>query len=275
MKTVLITGHKGFIGKNMTKEFCRLEWLVKTFDIKDSPTARPKDLNLDGIDLVIHLGAISSTTEKDVQKLMDLNLSWSIELYERCLELGILMQFASSASVYGLNRARKIMTEEDICYPSNYYALSKYLFEQYALKRNSFGRPGGLQIFRYFNVYGPYEEHKGTQASPFTQFTKQAKETGEIKIFKGSEKIFRDFVHVDTVVSAHIMGEKKYSQYGQKIFNVGTGRPRSFLEVAKDIALHYNAKITEIPFPRDLMEHYQEYTHANTSNLDSLLSIYG
>lgn len=266
---ILVTGHKGFIGQNLCEAIHNEGWHLSTFDIVDNPTLRPKDLSYEGIDCVIHLGAISSTTETDVRKIMDQNLSWSIELLEECRDRGIHMQFASSASVYGNNRGERILSENDVCYPSSYYALSKYMFEQYALKRPYCASV--LQIFRYFNVYGPHEEHKGNQASPYTQFAKQAKETGVIKVFKGSEKIYRDFVHVDTVVAAHIRALKKIDVFSSGVYNVGSGYPRSFMDVAKDIALLYNAKIETIPFPEHLKSHYQYYTHADVSKLNSLL----
>lgn len=268
---VLVTGHKGFIGQNLCKALYEEGWHTTTFDIVDNPTLRPKDLDLEGVDCVMHLGAISSTTEKDVRKIMDQNLSWSIELYEECLARGIHMQFASSASVYGNNTGQRILGENDVCYPSSYYALSKYMFEQYAQKRMYGKNASVLQIFRYFNVYGPHEEHKGSQASPYTQFAKQAKETGVIKVFKGSEKIYRDFVHVDTVVSAHIQALKKIDCFSSGVYNVGSGNARSFLDIAKDVALLHNAKIEEIPFPDHLKEHYQYFTQANTQKLDQLI----
>lgn len=266
---VLVTGHKGFIGQNMCKAIQKEGWELATFDIADDPTVRPKDLNFDDVNCVIHLGAISSTTETDIRKIMDLNLSWSIEMLEECRERGIHMQFASSASVYGQNRNGRILGEEDVCYPANYYALSKYMFEQYALKRPNVAAV--LQIFRYFNVYGPHEEHKGTQASPYTQFAKQAKETGVIKVFKGSNLFTRDFVHVDTVIDAHLAGINRMNVFSGGIYNVGSGYSRSFLDVAKDIALLHNAEIKEIPFPDNLKEHYQYQTQANTKKLNSLL----
>jgi ADP-L-glycero-D-manno-heptose 6-epimerase len=269
---VLVTGHRGFIGQNLCKAIIEEGWELSTFDIIDNPTLRPKDIDFAGVNCVMHLGAISSTTEKDVRKIMDQNLSWSIELYEECIVRGIHMQFASSASVYGNNIGKRVLAEDDICYPSSYYALSKYMFEQYASKRPT--SDSILQIFRYFNVYGPYEEHKGSQASPYTQFAKQAKETGIIKIFKGSEMIYRDFVHVDTVVTAHIEGLKKIRQFSSGVYNIGSGNARSFLDVAKDIAFLYDAEITEIEFPEHLRKHYQYYTQADISKLKQLLSVY-
>jgi ADP-L-glycero-D-manno-heptose 6-epimerase len=266
---VLVTGHKGFIGQNMCKAIQKEGWKLATFDISDDPNVRPKDLNFDDVNCVVHLGAISSTTETDIRKIMDLNLSWSIEMLEECRERGVNMQFASSASVYGQNRNARILNEEDICYPANYYALSKYMFEKYALKRPQVA--AALQIFRYFNVYGPHEEHKGSQASPYTQFAKQAKETGVIKVFKGSDKFTRDFVHVDTVVDAHLAGINRMDLFSGGVYNVGSGYSRSFLDVAKDISLLHNAEIKEIPFPDNLKEHYQYHTQANIKKLNSLL----
>jgi len=268
---VLVTGHKGFIGQNLCKAIHEEGWDLTTFDIIDNPSLRPKDLDFTDVDVVVHLGAISSTTETDIRKIMDLNLSWSIEMFEECKSRNINMQFASSASVYG-NRYRRPMKEDDHCSPLNYYAMSKYLFEEYV---NKCSHTNGVQIFRYFNVYGQNEDHKGSQASPYTQFAKQAKETGVIKVFKGSEKFMRDFVHVDRVVEVHIKSIKSINEFSGGTYNVGSGYARSFLDVARDVALLYNATIETIPFPENLKQHYQYYTQANISKLESIVSVYG
>lgn len=268
---ILVTGHKGFIGQNLCKAITEKGWRLSTFDIVDNPTFRPKDLDFTDVDVVVHLGAISSTTETDVRKIMDLNLSWSIEMLEECKIRNISMQFASSASVYG-NRYRRPMKEDDHCSPLNYYAMSKYLFEEYVNKQS---RTNNVQIFRYFNVYGPNEEHKGSQASPYTQFAKQAKETGIIKVFEGSEKFMRDFVHVDRVVEVHINSIQSINEFSSGIYNIGSGYARSFLDVARDVALLYNASIETIPFPVHLKSHYQYYTEADLSKLKSNVSVYG
>lgn len=267
MKKILVTGHKGFIGQNLCKAIHEQGWGLTTFDIVDNPSLRPSDLELKDVDCIVHLGAISSTTETDVRKIMDLNLSWSIELLEECIDKRIHMQFASSASVYG-NRYRRPIKETDACSPLNYYAKSKFLFEQYLSQTF---HTNVVQVFRYFNVYGPHEEHKGSQASPYTQFAKQAKETGVIKVFEGSEKYFRDFVHVDKVVEAHIRSIKQMNEFSSGTFNVGSGYARSFMDVARDIALLYNARIETIPFPDHLKIHYQYYTEADISKLKSEL----
>lgn len=266
MKKILVTGHKGFIGQNLCEAITKEGWYLTTFDIVDNPTLRPKDLDFTDVDCVVHLGAISSTTETDVRKIMDQNLSWSVELLEECMSLGIDMQFASSASVYG-NIHKRPMKEDDECRPLNYYAMSKYLFEEYLKKCY---HPNVVQVFRYFNVYGPHEEHKGSQASPYTQFAKQAKETGVIKVFEGSENSKRDFVHVDKVVKTHINSIKNMNEFSSGTFNVGSGYARSFMDIAKDIAFLYNAKIETIPFPSHLKAHYQYYTEADISKLNLL-----
>lgn len=266
MKKILVTGHKGFIGQNLCEAIYKEGWLLTTFDIVDNPTLRPKDLDFTDVDCVVHLGAISSTTETNIQKIMDQNLSWSIELFEECVTRNINMQFASSASVYG-NKHKASLKETDSCKPLNYYAQSKYLFEKYLETKST---DISVQIFRYFNVYGPHEEHKGSQASPYTQFAKQAKENGVIRVFKGSENYFRDFVHIDKVVDAHIAGIKQMRGYSTEIYNVGSGCARSFMDIAKDIAFLHNAKIEIIPFPEHLRAHYQSYTQANIDKLNQL-----
>jgi ADP-L-glycero-D-manno-heptose 6-epimerase len=260
---VFITGVEGFIGQNFVRSLPD-DWIVSSYDLIDNPDLRPRDLDIEGNDWVIHLGALSSTTEKDARRVMDLNLAWSIELAEECEKYGVNLQWSSSASVYG-NKYRCAVNEEHKCTPLNLYASSKYFFEEYMKSKNS-----GIiwQGFRYFNVYGPHEDHKGSQASPYHQFARQARETGVIRVFENSEKYKRDFVHVDRVIEVHMkMLEKKESG----IFNIGTSSPRSFLDVARDVALLYNARIETIPFPEHLRSHYQEYTHADMFKLNALL----
>ena len=260
---VFVTGHKGFIGQNLMKSLPS-DWEVTSFDINDNSETRPKDLDFSGVDWVMHLGALSSTTETNVKKVMDLNLAWSIELAEECNKHGINIQWSSSASVYG-NKYRCPVDENKTAYPLNIYAHSKYFFEEYM---RSIKNKIIWQGFRYFNVYGPHEEHKGNQASPYTQFMKQARETGIIKVFEGSENFKRDFVHVDRVIEVHL---KMINKKESGIYNIGSGSPRSFLDVARDIALIYDAKIETIPFPGHLKDSYQEYTHADLFRLITAL----
>ena len=117
-----------------------------------------------------------------------------------------------------------------------------------------------IQGFRFFNVYGDGEESKGDQRSPVSKFTEQAKLTGKIKIFEGSEKMFRDFVCVDDVVD--IVTNNKA---GSGIFDLGSGTQYSFRDIAEIIAKKYGAEIEEIPFPKHLEGKYQYDTRTNLS----------
>jgi ADP-L-glycero-D-manno-heptose 6-epimerase len=253
---ILITGYRGFIAKNLIENFKDHHNLTLYEWGEDIPS-------LSGLDWVIHLGAISSTTETNISKVLSQNLISSIELFEECIARNINFQWASSASVYGDSL---LFTESGPLWPKNLYARSKHLLEQYILSRRA---PIIYQGFRYFNVYGPNEEHKGKQASPHTQFAKQARETGVIKLFEGSEHFCRDFVPVEYVVNIH----KQFLRSKESgVWNVGTGVATSFLSVAEQVAQEYSAKIEIVPFPEHLKSHYQKYTCADTTKLVKTLS---
>jgi len=250
---ILITGHKGFIGQNMVNaladhELSLCEW--------------GDDCSLFGVDQVIHLGAISDTRCQDWKALCKQNVAYTITLMERCQQQGIPIQIASSASVYGPDNTT--FTESDPVAPANLYAKSKALVEQYfhTMKPKS-----PIQIFRYFNVYGPHEDHKGDQASPFHKFKEQAK-TGAVQLFEGSDKFCRDFIHVNDVIKVH----KKFFNVSESgIWNVGTGKTLSFEEVAKLSMGKEFAKINYIPMPAELCG-YQKYTKANCTKINLILN---
>ena len=125
-----------------------------------------------------------------------------------------------------------------------------------------------VQGFRYFNVYGPGEEHKGNQASPYHQFEKQAKETKRIKLFHDSDKFLRDFVPVETVIDTHI----KFLDVNESgVWNVGTGKTKSFQEVAEEVAAKYDAAIEYIDMPAILKDNYQAYTCADMTKTNKSL----
>jgi len=251
---ILVTGSKGFIGQNIIKHL-QNHHEVSTYDWS---WLHP---NVKNQDLVIHLGAISSTTAT-VDSVLNQNLVSSIELFEDCIKHGVDFQFASSASVYGLSSS---FSESSKPNPVNHYARSKYLFEEYMNTRDA---PIKWQAFRYFNVYGPHEEHKGNQASPYTQFEKQAKENGVIKLFEGSKEFKRDFIHVNDIVQLH----SRFIDIDERgIWNFGTGITKSFYEIAKEIADKYEASIEYIPMPDNIKEHYQMFTRANTTKLRASL----
>lgn len=257
---ILLTGHKGFIGSHLLTALDNAGHSVDTFEWNDGnmPSVMEQDW-------VIHLGAISSTTEHDIEKIMRQNVNFTVQLYNACKKYSVGFQYASSASVYGLVSSFK---EDSALDPRTPYASSKYVTEKYILE-NPMRSP--TQIFRYFNVYGPEgEEHKGDQASPYMKFTKQAKETGVIKIFENSDKYLRDFIHVSEVVKYHLMFLEKNAS---GIFNIGTGNTKSFQEVAEEICEKHNAKIEYVPMPEILKSNYQAYTCADMTNTKRALSL--
>jgi ADP-L-glycero-D-manno-heptose 6-epimerase len=253
---ILVTGASGFIGQNMVS------------GLKEEHEVTPHEWGqtiskVNEVDWVVHLGAISSTVEQNVAKIYRQNLDFSINLYEECIKNNVNFQFASSASVYGLKSS---FEESAPLNPQNHYARSKAMFEKYIELRKA---PIITQTFRYFNVYGPHEDHKGGQASPHTQFTKQAKEDGLIKLFEGSEKYKRDFIDVSQIVDYH---KRFLSIEKSGTWNMGTGIAKSFYEVAQEIASKHKAGIEYIKMPEILKGNYQEFTKANTEKLKKTLS---
>lgn len=254
---ILLTGYKGFIGSNMLKmlgehEVTKFDWGDKLPDVK-------------GHDWVIHMGANSSTTERNIEKIMHQNVDFSVWLLNQCIEYGVDFQYSSSASVYGMRKEN--FTEDAPVDPRNPYAWTKFLFERHVQACTPKELKSiRVQGFRYFNVYGPGEEHKNDMASPYHKFQKQYKETGKIKLFINSDRYYRDFVPVEQVCKTHI---DFFSVKESGVWNIGTGKPKSFLEVALSIAPI--EMIEFIPMPDNLIDSYQEYTCADmTKTLNSL-----
>lgn len=251
---ILITGYKGFIGQNMVNalkdehELSLFEWGEELPDFK-------------GLDWCIHLGAISSTTEMDVDKVLDQNYDFSRLVINQCQANNVNLQYASSAGVYGLGKEFKESSPVHLLSP---YAWSKYLFERYVTGFKERWTNIKVQGFRYFNVYGPYEGHKGNQSSPHHKFKTQAATTGVIEVFEGSENYKRDFISVHEVVNVH---KRFFTVEESGVWNVGTGQAISFQNVADTIAEGTGAKIEYIPMPDNLKAHYQTYTCADVTNL--------
>jgi ADP-L-glycero-D-manno-heptose 6-epimerase len=258
---ILITGHLGFIGKNLYSFLARKGYKVDGYDLATNPDHFPAVYNYDW---VIHLGANSNTTEKDLNKILKENFEFSTRLYEQCAKHDVKFQYASSASVYGLDSNFK---EDEFCKPANPYAFSKYMFDCFL----SLGAKQ-YQGFRYFNVYGNGEEQKGNQSSPIHKFTKQAYQNKEIKVFKNSQRYLRDFVCVEDVCEMHLKFLKRPDLVG--VWNIGTGKPVSFLHVAEIIQKDNNCKITEIDFPEELKNQYQEFTCADLTKLNKDIGSY-
>jgi ADP-L-glycero-D-manno-heptose 6-epimerase len=247
---ILITGHKGFIGQNMMAALPRsvgYEWGDGT-------------VQLDGIDRVIHLGAISSTACTDHEKIREQNIHFSVDLLYACAARKIPFQFASSAGVYGPNNTT--FRETDKHDPRTLYASSKSYVEHVIWARRW---PMPVQVFRYFNVYGPNEHHKD-QPSPYSRFRLQAAATGRIEVFEGSEDICRDFVPVEQVIKVH---KHFFDLDVSGVYNLGTGTAKSFMDVAKEVASDTGAEIVEVPMPR--IVGYQRYTCADMTKTNALL----
>ena len=252
---VLLTGHKGFIGRNMLKYLeDNTDWYVDTFDWADGNMPSLMDQ-----DWVIHIGAISSTTERDIEKVLRQNYDFTRQVFNACKMYGVNLQYSSSASLYGMNTDFR---EDAPLDPITPYAWSKYLCERFHL----FNQGGNtVHGFRYFNVYGNGEEDKGSQASPITQFRKQVQTNRVIKLFENSENYKRDFICVTDICRIHVEFIKNVKESG--IFNVGTGVARSFQEIANLISTNQSY----IPMPENLVRSYQKYTKADISKLERVL----
>jgi len=248
---ILVTGSNGFIGKNLVPFLKSKGHNIFTYNWgEELPNY------FDKLHWMIHLGAISSTTETNVEKICDQNINSSIWLIDKCAQNNVNVQFASSASVYGDSRT---FEESEKVYPKSLYALSKYIVERYCFHKQPTTNII-IQCFRYFNVYGDHEEHKGDQSSPFHKFQKQSIEQGFVTLFEGSEQYKRDFIHVSDVINIH---EVFFRVKESGVWNVGTGVATDF----DDIARKFTDKIKYIPIPDNIKDNYQYYTCADTSKL--------
>jgi ADP-L-glycero-D-manno-heptose 6-epimerase len=251
---ILITGNKGFIGQNLVQRFTNHDLYFYDWD----PLMFPE---VEGFDWVIHLGANSNTTERDIEKIMVQNYDFSKRLYNECTKYNVNLQYASSASVYGNTQDFSVNAKKS---PMNPYAWTKFLFDRWVNERE---HSIIVQGFRYFNVYGPNESHKRAQASPYTKFINQAIETKEVTVFENSENYKRDFIHVQDVCDIH----KRMLDVNQSgIWNVGTGKATSFLEVANAVCEKYGATIKYISMPDSIKNQYQTYTCADIRLMKSL-----
>ena len=244
---IILTGAQGFIGKNFLKKLKDREVIEVE---KDNCQDFCKNFTeWSKVKLIIHQGAISSTTCTDIELLINTNVAFTEWLFKQAIKYKIPVKYASSASVYG-----NMMT--GIINPLNYYAITKVITDYWV--QDHMDEFSSVQGFRYFNVYGQGENHKGDQASPVQKFTQQIKETGKLKLFKGSDKFKRDFICVDDVVEVVL-----YNNKPSGIYDLGTGNPTSFQEVAELIATKYNGEIEYVPFPDHLKGKYQSYTCAH------------
>lgn len=231
------------------------------------------------VEAVLHQGACSDTMERDGRYMMDNNFAYSRKLLEWCQDEEVPLLYASSAAVYGAGAAFR---EERACEaPLNVYGYSKFLFDQ-VVRRRLLERTAQIAGFRYFNVYGPNEAHKGRMASVAFHAYHQLLSAGKVKLFVGSGGYAdgeqrRDFVHVDDVVEANLWFLERRDASG--IFNCGTGRAQSFNQLAAAVInsvqgtrwslaeLVGKGLIEYVPFPEGLRDKYQSFTQADLSRL--------
>lgn len=256
---ILITGTNGFIGQRLFQYFGSRGHEVTGYEY-DFETPPPF---VGEFELVIHTGAISSTTYRNVDILMEQNYNFTCDLISECNAYGTEMHYASSAAVYG-NKTDPIDYKENSLnkYPENAYAWSKYLIDHEVIRRC----PSGVKGFRYFNVFGEGEEHK-KQPSPVTLFQRMAKQLGRIEVFEGSENFRRDFVWVEDICRMHeqMIGKP------DGIYNVGTGKATSFMDIAIRIAEKEEVDVVEIPMPGELRNQYQTFTQADMTKFNEVI----
>ena len=213
---------------------------------------------------VFHQGACSNTTENNGLYVMENNYEYSKKLLNFCIDNKIPFIYASSASVYG-DGSRGFTEDRHSEYPLNIYAYSKFLFDMYVRKILPHCRTQVAGL-RYFNVYGPQENHKRKMASVICHFYNEVQSEGRMRLFEGSDKFLRDFIFVDDVVDVNLFFYKNPSKKG--IFNCGTGKAESFLNIANIVKNALSgSKIEFIPFPEELRGKYQAFTMADLTQL--------
>lgn len=288
---IVVTGGAGFIGSNLVRALnLRGETDILVVDnlTNGQKMHNLADLNIaDYMDkaefiakieapnffkhvrAVFHQGACSATTEWDGHYVMRNNYDYSKRLLNWCASKKIAFLYASSASVYG-NGQNGFQVDRSCEKPINMYAYSKFQFDQYIRKVSS-GIKSQVAGFRYFNVYGPREQHKGAMSSTIFHFNQQVLDNGRVRLFEGCNGFAdgeqqRDFVYVDDVVDVNLWFLDHPEQAG--IYNVGTGAAQPFNAVAQAVIdWHGQGDIEYIPFPEHLKGSYQSYTQADISEL--------
>ncbi len=308
MTRVVVTGAAGFIGANIVKGLNArgITNVIAVDDLTQGDKFRNlADLQIedyldaddfygafaDGafgkVEAVFHEGACSDTMEQDGKYMMDNNYGVSCSLFESCQQRGSRLLYASSAAVYGGSASFRETPEFER--PLNVYGYSKLLFDQRMRRtlgkdflRGASGKARQVVGFRYFNVYGPREQHKGRMASVAFHQYHQYRESGKVKLFGpyggyGPGQQERDFVFVDDVVAVNLWFFDRPEKSG--IYNLGTGRAQPFNDVAAAVVSSLSGQphtavsaaaaglLEYIPFPDALVGKYQTHTQADLSAL--------
>ncbi|MEO1204327.1 MAG: ADP-glyceromanno-heptose 6-epimerase [Pseudomonadota bacterium] len=285
----VVTGGAGFIGSNLARDLvARGHAVVVVDDLTDGHKfTNLADLDIadyldkddflarlaepafaETIEAVFHQGACSTTTEWDGRYMMENNYRYSQVVLHRCLELGVPFIYASSAAVYGASTEFTELPANEK--PLNVYGYSKLQFDRYV--RRVANDPSSQVVgLRYFNVYGPREQHKGSMASVAFHLNNQLREDGEVRLFEGNDGYAdgeqqRDFVYVDDISAVNLWFLDHPEVSG--IFNAGTGRAQTFNDVANAVLdWHGSGTLRYIPFPEHLKGAYQSYTEADLTAL--------
>ncbi|MDJ0916776.1 MAG: ADP-glyceromanno-heptose 6-epimerase [Woeseiaceae bacterium] len=285
----IVTGGAGFIGSNLVNSMLDAGYddIVVVDDLTDGHKfVNIADLEIadyldrddflkrmdsdrkfvDGIEAILHQGACSETTEWDGRYMMETNYEYSKRLLHHCMDRDTPFIYASSAAVYGASPEFTETAENEV--PLNVYGYSKLQFDRYVRRVQPESQVVGL---RYFNVYGPREQHKGSMASVAFHFNNQVIEDGEARLFEGDDEYddgeqLRDFVYVDDVCDVNLWFLENGDKSG--IFNCGTGVAQTFNDVANAVIdWHDSGEIRYIPFPEHLKGAYQSFTEADLTAL--------
>jgi ADP-L-glycero-D-manno-heptose 6-epimerase len=286
----IVTGGAGFVGSNLVRELNRrghsdilvVDNLVRSekfrnladLTLSDYMDKREFRSRLDAgtLDLrpeaVFHNGACSDTMESDGRYMMENNYGDSKALLHWCLARKTPLVYASSAATYGTSPAFEPIAANEK--PLNVYGYSKLAFDQHVRSLLPAIQSPVVGL-RYFNVFGPREHHKGRMMSVLHQLLRQLQETGTCRLFRGTDGFgdgeqLRDFIFVDDIVSInlHFGG----GDLVKGIFNAGTGRARSFNDIARTLIAHLGrGHIDYIPFPDELRGKYQSFTQAEVRSL--------
>jgi ADP-L-glycero-D-manno-heptose 6-epimerase len=287
---IIVTGGAGFIGSNIVKglnqrgerdvlvvdnlkdgtKFANLVDLdIADYLDKEDFLARVKAGQDFGARAIFHEGACSATTEWDGKYMMSNNYEYSKVLLQDCLARGVPYLYASSAATYGMGPEYR--EHPDCEGPLNVYGYSKLQFDNYVRRLDAKGALTSPVVgLRYFNVYGPREQHKGSMSSVAFHFNEQLKKGDEVRLFEGSDgygngEQRRDFVYVGDVVAVNLW---LWEQGASGIFNCGSGRSQSFNDVANAVIdWHGRGEKVYVPFPDHLKGRYQSFTEADMSAL--------